>query len=405
MEFETQYTKEQEEFRKEVREWLEANGKMPPELGEWPLDERKVTREQWKWKLELRRKLGQKGWLFPTMPKEYGGGGLTVDQDIVISEEQADYELPNERKTAVAGMYVWGTEEQKQKLLKPLLMGDAFHWNVWTEPDCGVDLASVKTQALRDGDDYVINGVKCYISGLFEPDFFWLLAVTDPDAPRHANLGHFYMPANLSGITMQFQDLINRGTQHFVFFDNVRVSKEYLIGGETQGWQVAQTALELEHGGAGSIGARESLALNLIKEWKEGKLHSMAQGNAAKDHLVDALIRADVNRLIQRRNFWMFRSKQPQSYHGAQGTWYGRETRIRTAEDLLELLGPHSLIDDKEWGPLGGRVEQAERGATMGTHGAGSYEVDKVIIARRVGMSRTKEVAAPTHSVAASGGS
>lgn len=400
MEFEVQYTKEQEEFRKEVCAWLEENGKMPPELGEWPRFEADVTPEQHRWKMELRRKLGHKGWLFPTMPKEYGGGGLSLDHEMILSEELTKYDTPFERKTAVAGMYVWGTEEQKQKLLKPLLMGDASHINCWTEPDSGVDLASVKTAAIRDGDDYVVNGVKCYISFTHMPEYFWMLAVTDPDAPRHANLGHFYMPTNLPGISRQLQPLINRGSQNFVFFDNVRVPKEYLIGGETQGWQVAQTALEMEHGGSGSVDGRESLPMKLISEWKEGKVHSMAKGDAAKQHLVDALIRADVNRLIQLRNFWMFRSRQPQGYHGAQGTWYGREVRIRTAEDLLELLGPHALTDDEEWGPLGGRIESATRGATMATHGAGSYEVDKVIIARRIGMSRTKEVAAPTHSQA-----
>ncbi len=400
MEFATKYTSEQEEFRKEVRSWLEENAKMPSELGEWPRFEVDVTQEQYDWKMSVRRKLGHKGWLFPTMPKEYGGGGLSLDHEMILSEELTKYDMPLERMTAVAGMYVWGTEEQKQKLLKPLLRGDAYHINCWTEPDSGVDLASVKTTAIKDGDDYVVNGIKCYISFSHMPDYFWMLAVTDPDAPRHANLGHFYMPTNLEGISRQFMPLINRGSQNFVFFDNVRIPKEYLIAGETQGWQVAQTALEMEHGGAGSVDGREGLATSLIREWKEGKVHSMAEGDAAKQHLVDALIRSDVNRLIKMRNFWMFRSRQPQSYHGPQGTWYGRETRVRMAEDLLDLLGPHSLLDDDKWGLLEGRIEGAERGATMATHGAGSYEVDKVIIARRIGMSRTKEVAAPTHSTA-----
>ncbi len=400
MEFDTTYSPEQEKFRKEVREWLEANAKMPPELGELPRSEREMTRDQWEWKKEFRRKLGYKGWLFPTMPKEYGGGGLTVDHDLVIKEELAAYTEIRSRQTAVAGLFVWGTAEQKDKLLRPLLRGDIDFWNVWTEPDSGVDLASVKTTAIKDGDDYVVNGIKCYISGDFEPDHMWMLAVTDPDAPRHANLGHFFMPGNLPGISMQFQDLINRGSQHFVFFDNVRVPKEYLVGGETQGWQVAQTALELEHGAAGSIVGGENTSLHLIRAWQKRQVYSMAKGSAAQERLVDIIIRSKVTNLLSQRNFWMFRTSQPQSYHGAQATWYSRENRIRMADDLLDIYGIHSLIDDSEWGQLGGRLEAAQRGAPMGTHGAGSYEIDKVIIARRVGMSRTKEVAAPTHSTA-----
>jgi len=399
MEFQITYTKEQEEFRKEVRAWLDEVGKMPAELGEVSIHGNQITDEQREWRRGIRQKLGNKGWLYATMPKEYGGGGLTTDHDIIIKEELKDHfgEDVNAGGTAVAGMYIYGTEEQKQKLLKPLLRGDIDHGLLWTEPDCGVDLASVKVRATKDGDDFIINGVKCYISSV-NPDYMWLLAVTDPDAPRHANLGHFFAPNHLPGITWQRMELINRGTQHFVFFDNVRVPREYLIGGETQGWQVAQSALELEHGAAGGLfGATDEVVDGLIEAWQEGKVHSLAQGDAAREHLVDSLIRSRVNGLISRRNFWMFRAHERQSYHGSQKVWYGRETRIRTSFDMLSLLGPHSLVEDKAWGLLGGKIEAAQRTGSMATHAAGSYEIDKVIIARRIGMSRTHEVAAPTH--------
>src|SRR5690242_18471479 len=104
MEFEIQYTQEQEEFRQEVRAWLADHAKMPPELGAWPRFEVDVTKEQWDWKMSVRREVGHKGWLFPTMPKEYGGGGLSPDHEMVLSEELARYDMPLERMTAVAGM-------------------------------------------------------------------------------------------------------------------------------------------------------------------------------------------------------------------------------------------------------------------------------------------------------------
>jgi len=396
MEFQMTYTKEQEEFRKEVRAWLEANLTKPPEL---PISAEDVTPEYRKWAKETRGNVGQKGWLYATLPQEYGGGGLTLDHELIISEELRPYGSIQGSSVALAGLYVYGTEEQKQKLMKPLVQGQTTYGLLWTEPDSGVDLASVKTQAIRDGDEFVINGVKCFISAV-DPDYLWLLAVTDPDAPRHANLGHFYMPNYLPGINWQRQGLINRGTQHFVFFDNVRVPAEYLVGGETQGWRVAQTSLELEHGAEGSLDPRGMEMGRLLDAWHEGKVHTLAQGNAAKEHLVNAYIRSRVTRLIARRNWWMFRAKEPMSYQGSQNTWYGRENRIRMAEDLLELLGPHSLTEDEKWGLLEGRVEFAQRNASMSTHGGGSYEIDKVIMARRIGMSRTQEVAAPTHQSA-----
>ena len=93
----------------------------------------------------------------------------------------------------------------------------------------------------------------------------------------------------------------------------------------------------------------------------------------------------------------MFHSKVTQTFEGSQNLWNWRETRIRTGHDILELFGPYATTTDDQWGLLSGRVELAQRGGHMSTHGAGSYEIDKVIIARRVGLSRTKEVAAPTH--------
>ncbi|MBM2826749.1 MAG: hypothetical protein HW403_813, partial [Dehalococcoidia bacterium] len=143
--------------------------------------------------------------------------------------------------------------------------------------------------------------------------------------------------------------------------------------------------------------ATDEIVDGLIEAWQEGKVNSLAQGDAAREHLVDALIRSRVNGLISRRNFWMFRAHERQSYHGSQKVWYGRETRIRTSFDLLSLLGPHSLVEDKAWGLLGGKIESAQRNGSMATHAAGSYEIDKVIIARRIGMSRTHETSAPTH--------
>ncbi|MCX6023401.1 MAG: acyl-CoA dehydrogenase family protein, partial [Chloroflexi bacterium] len=298
---------------------------------------------------------------------------------------------------AMAYLSVYGTSEQKERFLKPMVTGESTTWQLWTEPDSGVDLASIKMRAVKDGDDYIFNGVKMYISGIFEPDFLSVLAVTDPDAPRHANLGQFYMPPNLPGITWEYQDLINNGGQHFIYFDDVRVSREYLFGGETQGWRVTQSSLELEHGAEGSGIARDIETHDLIKMFQEGEVPSLAHGDAAREHLVDALIRTKVDRLFADRNFWMFHSHMEQTYEGSQSLWYGRETRIRTAEDILDLLGQHALVTTPDRTLLKGKVEHSQRLGLMSTHGAGSYEIDKVIISRRIGLSRTKDVAAPTH--------
>ena len=399
MDFKVQYTSEQETFRQEVRAWMEENAVMPDELGKRSLDEMGTTRDQWNWLRAFTSKLGHKGWLYPTLPTQYGGGGLKHDQAVIIAEEMEKYDVrPTTGSGTIAtpGLYVYGTEQQKQEFLKPILQGDAYGWQAWTEPDAGVDLAAIKTRATKDGDDFIINGTKMFISGLFEPEWFTLLAVTDPDAPRHANLGQFWMPTNLPGITWEFQDLINNGGQHFVYFDDVRVSRKYLIGGENEGWRVTQSGLEIEHGAAGNATYRNLVTYDVMDAWREGQLNSLAHGDKAREHLVTAYIRANVNRLLSTRNSWMFNSRLEQTYEGPQSLNNGRETRIRTAEDMLNLLGQYALVNDPEF-PLGEALEHGQRHGLMSTHAAGSYEIDKVIIARRIGLSRTKDVAAPTH--------
>lgn len=400
MNFDLEYTKEQQDFRREVRAWLEQNAKLPPELGKVPLEGRDTTRAQYAWAREFRSKVGHKGWLHPMLPPKYGGGGLSLDHDIIIKEELSRYKVPSASSPgdiALAYLYIYATEEQKQRFLKPMVQGDIVVWQLWTEPEAGVDLASIKSLAVKDGDDFIINGTKCYISGIYEADYLNTLVVTDPKAPRHNNLGQFFFPATLPGIRWEYQELITRSGQNFVFFDNVRVSREYLVGGETNGWRVTQSSLEMEHGTGGSVVGRDTLVQDLISLWREGRRDSLAQGADAEEQLVNAYIRTRLGSLIARRNFWMFNTKRTQTYQGSQNEWWGRETHIRNAEHLLELLGPYSLTNDLDWGFLEGRVELAQRGASMATHGNGSYEIDRVITARRIGLSRTKEVAAPTH--------
>jgi len=399
MDFQVNYSAEQEAFRKEVRAWLDENAVMPQELGKLPLDEMATTRAQWDWSRQFTQKLGHQGWLYPTLPKQYGGGGLTHDQALILNEEIDRYDVKLTRGSipiATPGMMVYGTEQQKQEFLKPMLQGDVYGWQAWTEPDAGVDLAAIKTRAIKDGDDYIFNGTKMFISGLFEPEWLTVLAVTDPDAPRHANLGQFWIPANLPGISWENQDLINNGGQHFLYFDDVRVSRKYLIGGETQGWRVTQSGLEIEHGAAGNERFRDLVTWDVLDAWRRGQLNSLAHGAAAREVMVTAYMRGHINRLFGSRNSWMFNNRKEQTYEGSQSLLNGRETRIRTAEDMLSLLGQHALISDQRF-PLAEALEHGQRIGLMSTHAAGSYEIDKVIISRRIGLSRTKDVAAPTH--------
>ncbi|MBF8266854.1 MAG: hypothetical protein HW388_362 [Dehalococcoidia bacterium] len=400
MEFEITLTTGQEGFRKEVQAWLEANARMPAALGKMPLENKDVTRAQWQWGNQFTRKLGAKGWLAPTLPKEYGGGGLSVDQASILQEEMARHDVSGGQLPHVVGpLIIHGTEEQKRELLAPMLRGEWRVWQLWTEPEAGSDLASLKTQAVRDGDDFIVTGTKIFISGTFEPDYMYVLAVTDPNAPRHQNMGAFCFPATLPGISWTVQDLITREGQNLIHLDGVRVSRRYLIGEETSGWRVNQSAAETEHGARGAIVSRDTLIPDLIQYCKETLRNGqpLSKDPDIQGHLVQAYIDENVIRLLGLRNYWMFNHHQPMTYHGTQYRAVRRDLATRTASDVLAVLGPYALCTDQEHGLLEKRAELQQRWSIRAQHGGGTSDVDRVMIARRLGMSRTRERAGVTY--------
>ena len=401
MDFDFTFTPEHEEFRKEVRAFLEEHGKMPAELGKVPLEIEDMTRGQYDWGREFRRKIGAKGWLFPTWPKQYGGGGLSSTHDLIIQQELAGYDIPEIGGTvrlSTPALMVWGTEEQRQRFLKPLLTGESVNWQLWTEPDAGSDLAGVKTRAIRDGDYFVANGTKTFISGNYgPPDYYWMLAVTDPDAPRHRNMGAFFFPGDLPGLTIQKLDMLIRGSQNMVYLDNVRIPAEYLIGGDNQGWQVMQATAEVEHGGSGSVVERDELTPGLI-----GYARSNGVTHKGRQALLDLYLSAKAKHLIGLRTYWMGQYGKDMTYEGSQNSLTNKQHTWKTGVGTLDVAGPYALLNDKEFGPLEGRLELAQRNSES-THAGGSPEVQKVIIARRIGLSRTKERVGATY--VGSGGS
>ncbi|MBF8266962.1 MAG: hypothetical protein HW388_470 [Dehalococcoidia bacterium] len=406
MDFKPEYTKEQEEFRKEVRAWVEENARYPEELGPIPLSSGDMSREMWLWGRDFQRKLGAKGWYYPTYPKEYGGGGLSGDKDIIIKEELRRVEHPvaySMVSMAAPALLVYGTEEQKQRLLKPMLRGEMVAWQAFTEPGAGSDLASLQTRAVRDGDDFIITGEKCFIGGHHEPDVLWAPVMTDPDAPRHMNLGAFVIPANLPGISIRFQNLVIREGKRAVTFEGARVSREYLVGGETQGWRVIQSSLEIEHGGGGSVLPEDDPIVTGALEFCKKTLRNgvpLSSDPAIQKEMVDLYIEANVHRLIGMRNHWMHNNNVPGTYHGSQNSLVGKYTALRSAVKLLNALGPFALTVDPKWGALEGKVEDHQRHTLGSDHRGGTIDVQKVIIARRIGISRTRERAAPTRAQA-----
>ena len=402
MDFAYTYTEDQEEFRKEVRSWLEAN--IPAEMRA-PVDRMELSQAQYDYWREMHKVLAEKGWLYPTYPKEYGGGGLTGEHETILQEEfRRARVVPGFTNALVfPTLLVWADDQQKDKFLKPLLSADKVAFQNFSEPNAGSDLASLQSRAVRDGDDFILNGQKIWISGVGEPDYLFGPFMTDPDAPRHRNLGYFMAPFPADGLSQERMDLLSGDDQSVFFFDNVRVPGDHLIGGDHQGWQVTQTTLEVEHGGRGQAYPQDEALDNLLEYVKTAPSNGGVVGDdpLIQQEAAAAYIDSHVHGLMNLRNYGMYRSRQEMTYHGSQTSMFGKLYKIKNADRARDIMGMYSLCGtDEPRAPFGGEPEVYQRGSLVGAHPAGTVEIQKVIIARRIGVSRTRERAAATPSTA-----
>lgn len=395
MDFSVTYSSEQEAFRAHVRAWIDEH--VPDELRH--ATEHGESAERYGLRRDLGRALGREGWLYPRAPKRYGGGELPLDQAIVLVEEMGrlELELPPYYDSGGAlgsmAILVWGSEEQKQALLPPIYRGEQRSWQLLTEPGAGSDLAAVSTQAVRDGDHYVITGAKVYIGSDNGCDAHWTIVRTGPADARHRNLSWFMIDAATPGITVQPMELIGGVHKQAVFFDGARVPADRLVGGEDNGWKVASTHLELEHGMRTDhlIGTRLDRAWQAAARVATGD-PSVLDDEVAVDLLVDAYVRKEVVRLLGLRNYELAMNRRPMTYEGPQAYLLEKKAQQHFGDVLLELLGAGALVDDGTRD--GGVLADFQATSILAMHGGGTAEIQKLVMARRMGIGRSEAEAA-----------
>jgi len=399
MDFAIEDSAEQSAFREEVRAWLDTN---IPDGMEFPVDPSNLTLEQYHQRRELGRGLGERGWLYPNMPKEYGGGELPVEKVVILHEEmgRAGLTLPPYYdaggRMAAPTILVWGSEKHKNRFLPEICKGLVRTWQLLSEPGAGSDLAGIKMTAIRDGEDYVVNGQKIYVGSSHGAEQSWTIVVTDPDGDRHKNLSWLMIPMDLPGITVTPLNLLTAGGEggsgcghkNTIFFDDVRVPAENLVGGENNGWKVATTHLEVEHGGAGRLGDRRVIQefIDYAKSEQDG--YSLLESEEAREALVDLYIESEVTRLFGIRNYWMSQTGQPRSYEGSQFSLRRKLSGLDIAEKMLEIAGPYALTNDTTYGPMNGALELYGREAITALHPGATTDIQRVIMSRRIGIGR-----------------
>ena len=252
------YPPEAEAFRAEIRTWLEVNlpsGWFEPGF-EMSVDERKSFNAEWP------TKLYSGGWICATWPKEYGGKGLSTMEGVVLSEEFARAKAPLRADffgdTLVGPTILqWGTEEQKKEFLPKIMSGQMSWCQGFSEPNSGSDLASLKTSAVLDGDEWIINGQKVWTTQGHHADYCFLLTRTDPDSPKHKGISYLLVPMRQPGVEVRGITQPD-GTAEFceVFFTDARCSKDNVVGGVNNGWKVANSTLAFERGMSATTGYR-----------------------------------------------------------------------------------------------------------------------------------------------------
>jgi len=412
-----EFTKEQEEFAKEVNAWLDEN---MPEGMTFPRDPLKVSHEQFEKRREFARRIGRKGWLYPSHPRKYGGGGLDAAHSAVIMREVAKRGLglpPFHAAGAAYGVPVtlaFGTEEQKRSLLPPILRDGAVTWELFTEPEAGSDEANQQTNALRhtrDKDYFIVNGTKIFVGGLYSPpDIFLLLTRSDLEAPRHENLAMFLAPANLPGVEIIPLDLFvpgpfggvsgqstvgADGIKYQVNFDDVRIHESYLIGGERDGWKVANAALEVEHavrqdrgeprGAFVGASPRNFIAQRFLERCKNDPniVKRLKENPQLVDSVVNVYIGAEKERLYSIRNA----GRKGGVYGGTQAQLYSKVFALTLLHEIAKVLGPYTLTSDDEWGLDDSLFEVGQRGALC-LAPMGTPEITKIVIARLLSIGR-----------------
>jgi alkylation response protein AidB-like acyl-CoA dehydrogenase len=339
--------------------------------------------------------LAKRGWLAPAWPKEYGGLGASIYEQMVFNEEFGYHGAPD---TGTRGfgvgmigptLIIHGSEEQKREHLPRITSGEVVWCQGYSEPGSGSDLASLQTRAVRDGDDYVINGQKIWTSGGHRANWMFLLARTDPDAPKHRGISMFLLDMkNTPGV--EVRPLINMANRHHfneVFFQDVRVPRRNLVGEENRGWYVGMTLLDFERSGIGTTAAQRR-TLERLTEWLRDE--PAWKRERYRLSLAELVIENNVGRYLGYRIGDMQAKGRHPSHEASMVKVFQSELSQRIYRFAVNALGlAGQLMPEQPGAPFAGDMPENYLTSVPMTIYSGTNEIQRNIIATRgLGLPR-----------------
>jgi len=376
----------EEAFRDELREWLEGNN---------PGHEPEGDEAGFEFRRRWQRKLNEAGWAGVAWPKEYGGRGATLVEQAIFNEEVVRSRTPqmaNVLGLAMGGPTViaHGTEEQKQRYLPAILSAEEIWCQGFSEPESGSDLASVKTRAVRDGDEWVVTGQKVWTTLAHEAKWCMLVARTDPDAPKHKGLTYFLMDMEQEQVGVRpLVQITGEAEFNELFIEEARIPHGNIVGGESNGWAVAITTLMHERATL-AFGLQVAVQIALRELIEKARSARGRNGSAASEdpvirqRLAQLLIESEVLRLNAYRGLSAIMRNGVPGPEGSVGKWHWSEVNQSLTELAMDIAGPHAMLGDDEWTYrfLRARANSIEGGTT---------EILKNIVAERVlGLPRMR---------------
>ncbi len=345
---------------------------------------------------DLVRQMGDDGWLGVGWPKEYGGQGRTPAEQFIFYDEaqRAGVPMPLVTLNTVGPTLMrFGTDEHKDYFLPRILAGELHFAIGYTEPDAGTDLASLRTRAVRDGDQYVVNGQKVFTTGGHDADWVWLACRTDPDAKKHKGISILLVDTSLSGYKHSPINLLGGGFTTVTYYEDVRVPASSLVGNENEGWKMITNQLNHERVALAPAGMIDR-HLQAVLQW--AKDTRLADGRRVIDQewvrVTLARVHASVEAL-KLANWQVAAALTEGELNPADASAmkvFGTELRVSALRALMDVVGQAaSLRADATGAALHGQLEQAYRQAPVGTFGGGVNEVQREIVALAgLGMPR-----------------
>src|SRR3954454_9002706 len=334
------------------------------------------------------KQLGTDGWLGIGWPEEWGGQNRSMIDQLVFTDVAADFGVPIPYLTLnTVGPTImrYGTEEQKEYFLPRILQGD-LHFSIgYSEPGSGTDLASLKTRATREGDEWVINGQKMWTSLIQYADYIWLACRTDADLPRHKGLSMILVPADAPGFSYTPVHTVAGVSTSATYYEDVRVPASNLVGELNGGWSLMTNQLNHERVALTSA-APLTYSIDMVRRWAQETKNPDGQRVVDTEWVQVALGRAHARAEALRLINWKLAADADAGVdlspaEASATKIYGSELATEVYRSLMEIVGPNAgVTGDSDGAALQGRLERFYRSALVMTFGGGTNEIQRDII-------------------------